>query len=416
MNTLSDLRSTLGEHAERVPDGEAVVRTAGIRHRISVVRRRRRAVGAGGLSLALVLVGAATLVGRGTSDGLPAAPTVLGVKAPTTLRSLGYTYRTDGSSETLNGGGSIEVKASTQPRLVSWTTDRPTVLHLRLPGGDRLTSSLSRFHDFAVLPPGPGGKLQVTVPEGRVGVATYDLTAARPDGVTRDGITFRRTVAHTPLLGAAIGGAGQTEIRTSLDAASGQTRISVLCAGAPSGSTAHVTTADAEITGGCDDDAFDPGANIIGTSSLGHAGRAVPVRVWVSGPGSSAPLPSGSDVRIGVGLYGPVVSQKVAGMPVERVLEYAGHTWDFRRAVVKHASPLRYTTGSEPSLAVVALRFGRAPTDLSFSATGMPTQRSGFAGEGSGSTGPFWVPSDAHVQVTVSRPGALGVGIYERDD
>ena len=61
MNTLSDLRSTLDEHAERVPDGEAVARTAAVRHRVSVVRRRRRAVGGRRPSLAL-LVGAASLV------------------------------------------------------------------------------------------------------------------------------------------------------------------------------------------------------------------------------------------------------------------------------------------------------------------------------------------------------------------
>ena len=56
MNTLSDLRSTLDEHAERVPDGEAVVRTAAVHHRVSVVRRRRRAVGAGALALVVAAV------------------------------------------------------------------------------------------------------------------------------------------------------------------------------------------------------------------------------------------------------------------------------------------------------------------------------------------------------------------------
>lgn len=47
-NTLSDLRDTLDAHAEQVPDGEAVARTAAVRHRVSVVRRRR-AVGGGAM-------------------------------------------------------------------------------------------------------------------------------------------------------------------------------------------------------------------------------------------------------------------------------------------------------------------------------------------------------------------------------
>jgi hypothetical protein len=39
---------------------------------------------------------AAGVIPRVTSDALPAAPTVLGVKAPTTQQALGYTYRTNG--------------------------------------------------------------------------------------------------------------------------------------------------------------------------------------------------------------------------------------------------------------------------------------------------------------------------------
>ena len=46
--------------------------------------------------------------------------------------------------------------------------------------------------------------------KARIGVATYDLTGAQPAGVTRAGITFRRTVAGTPLLAATIGATGQT--------------------------------------------------------------------------------------------------------------------------------------------------------------------------------------------------------------
>ena len=99
------------------PTTRRVVRAAAVRHRVRVVRRRRRTVGAGVLSLVLLVGGAATVANRGHSNALPSAPTVLGVKAPVTMSSLGYTYRTDGSSHTIEGDGSIR---STDRRSPSW--------------------------------------------------------------------------------------------------------------------------------------------------------------------------------------------------------------------------------------------------------------------------------------------------------
>ena len=414
MNTLSDLRTTLDEHAERVPDGEAVVRTAAVRHRVSVVRRRRRAVGAG--ALALVVAAAVGVIGVQRASSNP-PPVLFGVRAPETIRSLGYTYRSDGSSRIVDGRGSIELRASTQPRLLSWTTDRATTVKLRLPDGDHWTSSLSRFRDSVVIPPGPGGALRVSAAEGRVGVATYDVTDAQPDGVTRDGITFRRTVAETPLLTAVIGAPGQTVARAPFTPVPGQVRISVLCAGAPKGSLVHVALGGGESTGGCGDPSFDPGSDVLGATPVGPADRSV--RVWVSGPHTSTPLPSGSvdGVRVGVGLYGPVASERLAGVAVSEVVEYGGHTWRLSTGSRTHTSPLELTGGPVPSLAVVAMRLGRgATTQILFHATGMPVDQTGFSGQGSGSTGPYWIPANAQVRVTRSTPGALGVGIYTRDD
>ena len=174
---------------------------------------------------------------------------------------------------------------------MTWTTDRPTTVHLQLPNGNALwTSRVSGFHDSVVIPPGAGGKLSVSVDAGRVGVATYDLTDAEPDGVTRDGITFRRTVASSPLLTAAIGDLGQTQVRTSLVGVRGQVTISVLCSGLPSDSLVHVALQGAETSGGCGDSSFDPGSDVIGMSPVGHVGQTLPVRVWVSGPGTDKPL------------------------------------------------------------------------------------------------------------------------------
>ena len=97
MNTLSDLRRTLDQHAGDVADPAAVARAAAVHHRVAVVRRRRRAVGAGVLAL-VVAAGVTTAVWpRGSQEPAPAAPVVLGQRAPTTIGSLGYTYRTDGA-------------------------------------------------------------------------------------------------------------------------------------------------------------------------------------------------------------------------------------------------------------------------------------------------------------------------------
>ena len=125
MNTLSDLRSTLDEHAERVPDGEAVVRTAAVRHRVSVVRRRRRAVGAGA-SRSPSSSAPRSAWSADRSDASPSAPpVVLGVKAPETITSLGYTYRTRRLGESVRRPGSVERRRRRPAAaLLSWTTDR----------------------------------------------------------------------------------------------------------------------------------------------------------------------------------------------------------------------------------------------------------------------------------------------------
>jgi hypothetical protein len=414
MNTLSDLRSTLEEHAERVPDGEAVVRTAAVRHRVSVVRRRRRAVAAGGLALVVATVIGVVGVQRASSTP---PPVVFGVPAPETITSLGYTYRSDGRAETFDGSSSMRLESSTEPRLLSWTTEHATTVRLRLPDGEHWTSRASGFRDFVVIPPGPAGTLRVSAAEGRVGVATYDVTDAQPDGVTRDGVTFRRTVADTPLVAAVIGAKGQTVARTSFTAVSGRVRIGVLCTGAPAGSLVHVAVGGFESSGGCDHSSFDPGSDVRATSELGL--RDHRLRVWVSAAHTSKPLPAGSadEVRIGVGLYGPVASERVAGFALDRVIEYGGHSWVLGRAIRMPASPVRFTGGVEPSLAVVTLPMDRAGiTRMSFHATGMPLDQTAFSGQGAGSTGPYWVPAGARVTVTRSTPGSLGVGIYTRND
>ena len=72
MSTLADLRRTLDQHAADVSDSEVVARTASIHHRVTVVRRRRRAVAAGAVSLPLLAAVAATVLPRATTQPRPA--------------------------------------------------------------------------------------------------------------------------------------------------------------------------------------------------------------------------------------------------------------------------------------------------------------------------------------------------------
>jgi hypothetical protein len=420
MNTLSDLRSTLDEHAEQVPDGEGVARAAAVRHRVSVVRRRRRAVGAGVLSLALLVGGAATLADRGHhSDALPSAPSVLGVKAPTTMTSLGYTYRTDGSSDVISGQGSVDVERSTEPRLVSWTTDRSATVRLKLPDGEYWTSTTSDFHDFVVIPPGDGGTLRVSTTAGRVGLASYDVTDPQGELVGDFG-DFRREVAGLRLVGGLVSHTKKVSGWSRLTGASGMVKVSVLCTGAPPGSMIHISLAGSELTSGCDTPSFDPGSNVIGSTSTGHLGRFGRFRAWVSGPDGSKPLVTGTDDRVemGVGLYGPEDSTQVGGGPMDRTIEYGGHTWRLAGTRQSSGSPLRFRVDPEsPAIVEVGMRITSSkPTYLHLLASGMPLQESGFSGKGGGASGPYWAPAGADVRVTRSTPGALGVGIYTRTD
>ncbi len=427
MSTLSDLRTTLDEHAERVPDGEAVVRSAAVRHRISVVRRRRRTalVGVAAVVLLAGVAGITGLVGpRGDDNALPTAPTIFGVKAPTTQQALGYTYRTSGVAVTFEGAWTTQIHANAQPTLLSWTTERPTTVHVTLPDATHWTSTVSRFRDYVVIPPEVSGKVRVSVDSGRVGLTSYDLTDARPDGVTRDAITFRRTVADTPLVFAEIGATGQTDARSSFRAVDGQVRIAVLCTGAPSGTTVHVTLGrGVENDTGCGTTGFDPGSNVIGANNPGHVGADVPVRVWATRSDGTTPLSSedAGRVRLGVGLYGPVAGAKGALGAIDRALEYGGHTW--RLDTVTRPLPASSDAAirlqplhRETVLTVAMATQGEQPADLAIRVTGMPLEQSGFGGDGVGISGPYWVPAGAHAQVRRSPAGALVVARYVRAD
>lgn len=425
MSTLTDLRQTLDEHAARVTDEDPVIRTTSVRHRVAAVRRRRRAGGAAVLSLALVAGGAAALWDRGRAD---AAPTLLGVTAPATMTSLSYTYGADGWSDIVAGHGSVRISASSRPRLISWTLQGTRAVRFALPNGETWHSRATRFRDFVALPAGQSGTLSVAAGAGKVGLATYALTGQAPPGYTKDGITFRQTVATTPLLGAVIGDLGQTDTSTSYVVPRGQVGLRVVCAGLPKGDAIHVSVnGRGRIAGDCPSSGtFDPGSGGGYQFGMRHPGRSVRLRVWATeGVKSLTPLAAGSepDLRIGAGVYGPVETRGLGGggLRVDAFVEHDGHLWG--EGLASWSSNGHDIRGIGPGFGphgfqgpAEAAWNTKGQTRVSFMVPGMPTAGGRFPA-GPGSLGDLWVPAGATVQMTLVRGrGPIGAELYRRAD
>jgi hypothetical protein len=425
MNTLTDLRRTLDQHAEDVADPAAVARTAAVHHRIGVVRRRRRAVGAGAVSLVLLVGVALAIFPRGSSDALPAAPTVLGVTAPTTQQALGYTYRTDGHGEAFDRTGSVTVASSDKPRLYSWTTDGASPVRIALPDGQVMHSTEGEFHDFVVVSPGDSGKLTVHVDRGRVGLASYTLTDAAPVGYTKGGVTFRQTVAGRPLLTAAISDPGQTEITASYVIPDGPVQEHVFCSGLAKGQTLHLSVAgqDREWLGhdNCDaEGTFDPGASGFGQFQSGRPGTSLPVRLYVTaGVKDQRVLPASqvTGLRMGFGMYGAVAETRVGGWRVENTVEEYGHTWALTTTRSSAGAPITAAAADRDRVANVVWNTTGHVTTVSFRAGSSQTGAERFSGGGRGGIPGLWAPALADVHLHLSRgQGTFGVALYERAD
>jgi hypothetical protein len=420
MNTLTDLRHTLDQHADDVAD-PTVARTAAVHHRVAVVRRRRRAVGTGALALAVVAGVATAVWPRGSTGAGPAAPIVLGQRAPATIGSLGYTYRTDGHGETFGRSGSVKVSASTKPQLFSWTTDASDSVQVTTPGGDVVHSAKTDFRDFVVIQPGESGKLSVRVPRGRVGLASYALTDAAPAGYTKAGTTYRQEVAGVPLVAARIGDPGQAELRTSFAATGGQVSVQDMCSGLPKGDVVNVSIDhEGRLSGGCDSlGTFDPGAGGGYVMHAGHVGRRVQVRVWASaGYHSTAPLPASSvpALRIGISFYGPVVQRRIAGNFVATIVEHGGHTWRLTSVHPSDGAPIRLPAATRDRVAAMTWRT-HGHTVVYFGAGSSKAPEGGSFAGGRAGLPDLWVPAGSPVRAYLHRGnGTFGVALYERVD
>lgn len=424
MNTLTDLRRTLDQHADDVAGPAAVARTTAVHQRVAVVRRRRRSVGTGVAALALVAGVAAVMWPRGSSDALPSAPVLLGQKAPVTMTSLGYTYRTDGHGASFEGSGSIEVAKADKPRLYSWTMNADAHVTVRTPDREEWHSQVTGFGDFVVLPAGVSGRLRVSVDRGSVGIASYDLSDRVPTGAySKDGITYRSEFAGAPLLRGIVSDRGQTELTTSFLVPSGPVEFHLVCSGLPKGAFVHVVVGDKESEIGdsrsCSAPTeFDPASLTYSTQPhVGRPGTTQTLQVRVTGGFhyvTALPAGSAPDLRIGLGLYGPVQSVRTGAGRVPRVVEQGGHTWSFTTSATRSsAQPLTMAPAPVDRVAQIALHtHGMTVADFRAGSS----QTSPGTG-GGGGLGGFFAPAGAEVRVSLRQgTGSYAVALYERTD
>lgn len=420
MTSLTDLRATLDREADGVADTATAVRLSAVHHRVAVLRRRRRATGAGALALVL-LAGVATAVWpRAGREPLPAAPIVLGQQAPTYQHSLGYTYRTDGTAASGLRQTAVWVPESDRPQLYSWTTDRASGVRVSLPEDRVVSSRTTRFHDFVVVPPGMSGRLGVSVPSGRVGVAHYTLTDAAPDGYTRDGISYRRSVTDGQLLGAVIAPRGATEVTLTVVAPRGRVSLAPLCAGLPPdfGYTVDIE-GNGGISGGCaGGTAFDPGSNGGYGTRLGRPGQTVTLHAFVTEGEQTETPATGSfpRLRLGLGVYGPVAQRHLVGNTVPAVVEQDGHTWTLSGTYRRDHGTLDIPTVDQDR---AGWMFWNAPGTVRplFSVPGETPSADSFGGGGAAGMGGLWVPAGSPAHARLARDaGPFAVALYTRDD
>jgi hypothetical protein len=426
MNSLTDLRRTLDQHADEVADPASVARTTAVHHRIAVVRRRRRAVAGGALALVLVAVGATAVQVQRDSQVSPFGPVVLGERAPGTIRSLGYAYDATGGSQVISGSGRIVVASAPTPQLISWTLRDATSVRFTMPDDEVHRTGVSHFHDFLYVPAGQDATIPVDVSGGSVGVATYALSdRVTPPGYTRDGVTYRQQVAGTTLLGARIED-GTTELRTSYVAPAGPVRIGVMCTPLPKGYVVNVSLdGRGRVSSGgapCDSDGgFDPGAHSSTQLRHGQPGSTVTVRVWISRSFTDAALVPASALprlRMGVGVYGPVDQVHAGGYAVPRSIEAEGHAWTLGEvAQGRTGRVLSLPAADGDRMAAVAWHTS-GTTRVHFRAgSATPTGSGTNAAGGQAAMGDLWIPagSPAHARVT-RGDGTFALVAYERAD
>jgi hypothetical protein len=422
MNTLQDLRSTLDAHAASVHDHAALARSSAVHGRARAIRRRRFAAVAATVAVVALAATTVPLLSRGSAP-VPADRQLIGKVAPATLTSLGYTYDFENGVEGGEKHATIRLRASAEPRLVTWASDAADVGILATAGALHLRSSATDFDDFVYVAPGESGRWTIRAGGAAAAIAVYELADEAPEGITVEGITFRQQVGDEELIDAVIGEAGQSDLTFQVALPAGGLRVAELCAGVPDGFVANVEVDQRGVasSGGCGDDTFDPGsgsASWYDAGDLGEPGTVVTVRTWVSRLHDGEPVAL-DDVRLGLAAYSlapPVTT--VAGWRVPDVVEHDGHRWGFvgsnssdvgaRRLVVRR-------DWDEPTLLVSHVRGIRQWGGEVMVGDGVTSGGGAFSGV-EDVFGPSGGPFVMNVRTGLTDRTALGVSLYQRLD
>ncbi|MFN8192902.1 MAG: hypothetical protein U0R80_01300 [Nocardioidaceae bacterium] len=421
MTTLHDLRAELDAHAGDVVDTGAAPRTIAVHERVRVIRRRRRSVATTAAVLALVAGGAGVTVLTQDRDHASVADrTLVGQVAPEHLTSLGfgYTFVTAAEGE---GEARLSLDASDEPRLVTWAGAGDGAVTVTT-GADETTST-SDFGDF--LPVYEGADWQVTVTgEGRVAVAVYDLSELA-DGVTQDGVVFRRDVAGDQLLDAAFGD-GNEPVSFTVPMPEGALRVTEVCRGAPKGAELEIEVAGigrmwTECKNGWSVDA-GLGGGTLGKLGMPEPGTPVTIRTRLT-QGHDGPVITPDGVDFGVGAYAVDTPAAAGwGSGVSRLVEADGHLWRFVSLTDGRPEGGSFTaTSPTEGPRWVELHFSRVQQDAIVRGLIQGQESSPyFGGGGTGSAGLGLAEPGSRVTIRVQGdPGSrarVALAFYERVD
>lgn len=318
MNTLDDLRSTLGQRAEELHDTERFIRPVAVRARIRAVRRWRAAAVA--TAAVLVLAGGVAAASSLRSPGMPQPASVVGINVPHRIEMLGFPYTLDGTA-TLGTGGSHQLDELDGDRAVTLVGSGLGAGSATLLSDGEPVARVRAGQPSAAPVPLGGSEALLEVrydgapTDARAGVAIYEATGELAPGVSNGEVVFRDVYAGQPLLGAALSDPGESAVTFEAGGATSM-RVVPYCDG-PAGLWFRLDL-DGEtlMQGACGaDGTTDLAATSAGTfDDLGTGTHAVRVRVSRGADGAPA---DGDAVTVGAGVYAHD----------RNAVEYGGQTW-----------------------------------------------------------------------------------------